>query len=191
MWVDGNGFLHLKISHANGTWSTAEIVLNQSLGFGTYQWVVMGHPESMDNNVVLGLFDYTTQAIGPDGTNEIDIEFATWGGQQTQHGNWTVWPASAGPSQWTQPFDASALDGLSTQTFVWHTSSVSFSAKAGLPDANGALSQSGAFVPNNPLVTIPQNAIPVHLNLWLFGGHPPTDGNEVEMVVPSFTFTPG
>ena len=191
VWVDASGFLHLKISHATA-WSTAEIVLNQNLGFGTYQWVLVGHPESMDNNVVLGLFTYTTPAIGPDGTNEIDIEFATWGGAQSLHGNWTAWPPALGPTQWTQPFDASALGGVSTQSFVWESQSITYNTQSGLPasSALGFHAQAG-FAPTNPLQTIPQSAEPVHMNLWLFNGHPPTDGNEVEIVVSSFTFTPG
>jgi len=191
VWVDSSGFLHLKISHTNGVWSTAEVVLNQSLGFGTYQWVIMGHPESMDNNVVLGLFDYTTPAIGPDGTNEIDIEFATWGGAQTPHLNWTVFPAVVG-SQWTQAFDASPFAGVSTHAFAWNSSGVSFTDQSGLPGASIIYTRyQHTFAPSNPLQTIPQNPIPVHTNLWLFHGHPPTDGNEVEIVVPSFTFIPG
>jgi len=28
----------------------------------------------------------------------------------------------------------------------------------------------------------------VHMNLWLFGGHAPVDGQEVEVVIHSFSF---
>jgi hypothetical protein len=95
VWVDANGWLHLKISQQAGQWSCAEIWSDEALGFGAYQFKIAGHPEALDRNIVLGLFNYPTPDIGPDGTNEIDIEFATWGASQPQHGNWTVWPVQA------------------------------------------------------------------------------------------------
>ena len=49
------------------------------LGFGRYQFQVIGRIDQLDPNVVLGLFKYPTPDVGPDGTNEIDIEFAQWG----------------------------------------------------------------------------------------------------------------
>jgi hypothetical protein len=37
---------------------------------------------------------------------------------------------------------------------------------------------------------IPQKPVPLHLNLWLFQGKPPTDGKEVEVILKSATYTP-
>ncbi len=190
VWVDANGFLHLTIADVNGTWTTAEVVMNQSLGFGAYQFQVVGHPETMNNNVVLGLFTYPPASVGPDGTNEIDIEFATWGGAQTQHGNWTVWPAIAGPGQNTLAFDASANSGLSTHRFTWTSRSVTFQDMSGLTDGTNGMYASWTFAPPNYLQLVPQTPVPVHMNLWLFGG-PPTDGKPVEIVISGFSFTPG
>jgi len=74
--VDASGYLHLKISHSNGVWSSAELFTTDKLGFGTYQWQVDGPIDTYDKNVVLGLFPYGPAAgIGADGTNEIDIEY--------------------------------------------------------------------------------------------------------------------
>jgi hypothetical protein len=36
---------------------------------------------------------------------------------------------------------------------------------------------------------IPQNPLPVHMNLWLVDGKPPGDGREVEVAIRSFTYT--
>ncbi|HEX8955809.1 MAG TPA: DUF4214 domain-containing protein [Burkholderiaceae bacterium] len=189
-WVDANGFLHLKIAYSGGQWSAAEVYTNQSLGFGTYQFKVVGHPEIMDQNVVLGLFPYTTPAIGPDGTNEVDIEFATWGGQQSQHGNWTVWPATAGYSDTTHAFDMSGNTGWSTHRFTWGARQIGFQALAGLTDTDAGQYASWTFAPANYASLIPQNAIPLHMNLWLFQGQAPADGAQVEMVISEFKFTP-
>lgn len=190
VWVDAQGFLHLKIAHTSAGWTTAEVFTTQSLGFGSYQFQIQGHPETLDDNVVLGFFPYTTPATGPDGTNEIDIEFATWGGQQTQHGNWTIWPAQLGPTRSTQSFDASLNTGLSTHRFTWGPNSVSFRAMAGLTDANVGQYAQWTFAPTNPTQAIAQVALPLHINLWLFNGNAPKDANEVEMVVTSFKFSP-
>ncbi|MBV8634265.1 MAG: glycoside hydrolase family 16 protein, partial [Burkholderiaceae bacterium] len=188
-WVDGNGLLHLKIAYSGGQWSTAEVYTDQSFGFGTYQFKVVGHPEIMDQNVVLGLFPYTTPAIGPDGTNEIDIEFATWGAQQTQHGNWTVWPAVTGYDSTSYAFDMSGNTGWSTHRFTWGSQQIAFQALTGLSDTNTGLYANWTFAPSN-LTLIPQYAIPLHMNLWLFQGKPPADGAEVEMIISEFKFTP-
>src|SRR3954463_15767795 len=78
-WVDETGALHLKISHTGGTWSCAEVETTQSLGFGRYQWWVIGEVDKLDANVVLGLFNYPTPDVGPDGPHEIDIAVPRWG----------------------------------------------------------------------------------------------------------------
>ncbi len=47
-----------------------------------------------------------------------------------------------------------------------------------------------SYRPTNPSSHIPQNPLPVHLNLWLFQGHAPTNGQTVEIVINNFRFTP-
>ena len=74
--VDDHGCLHLKITRRCGHWRCAEIFLERNLGFGRYQWEIEGRVDRFDPQVVLGLFNYTRPEVGPDGTNEIDIEFA-------------------------------------------------------------------------------------------------------------------
>jgi len=78
-WVDSDGALHLKLTKVGGTWYCAEIESVQRFGFGEYQFWVEGAIDALDPNVVLGLFNYPPPAVGPDGTNEIDVELARWG----------------------------------------------------------------------------------------------------------------
>jgi hypothetical protein len=190
VWVDASGFLHLKISNNAGTWSSAEIYTTESLGFGTYQFKLIGHPETFDKNVVLGLFNYTTPSVGPDGTNEIDIEFATWGGAQPQHGNWTVWPAAAGPAPTSQAFDPLPGTGLGTYRFDWTSQQVAYQALTGHTNNNRGLYSSWTFAPADFSTRVPQNPVPLHMNFWLFQGSAPSDGLETEIVVSEFKFTP-
>jgi hypothetical protein len=79
VWVDGSGYLHLKLSQRAGRWYCSEVYTKDRLAFGSYQFWVIGHVDKLDQNVVFGLFSYPTPDVGPDGTNELDIEFAKWG----------------------------------------------------------------------------------------------------------------
>ncbi|MEJ6023552.1 glycoside hydrolase family 16 protein [Ramlibacter sp. PS4R-6] len=184
VWVDGNGWLHLKISQQAGQWTAAEVYTTEALGFGTYQFKIAGHPEALDDNVVLGLFNYPTPDVGPDGTNEIDIEFATWGGAQPQHGNWTVWPATAATPLATHPWNPLSTTGASTHQFTWSAKSVAFQSLDGKRKV-----ASWNYAPRNAAAVVPQQAMPLHMNFWLFQGQAPTDAQEAEIVVTQFTFT--
>ena len=46
------------------------------------------------------------------------------------------------------------------------------------------------YSPTNSSRYISQQPMPVHINLWLFKGLPPKNGQEVEIVIQDFKFTP-
>jgi hypothetical protein len=46
------------------------------------------------------------------------------------------------------------------------------------------------FEPPNPASQIGQQPVPVEINLWLFKGQPPQDGQDVELIVRAFKFMP-
>ena len=190
VWIDANGFLHLKISNTVGVWSGAEISTPVALGFGTYQFKVVGFPNNLDRNIVFGFFPYTTPAVGVNGTNEIDIEFASWGLDDLQRGHWAVWPAVEGISKTSYSFDMTPNTGLSTHRFVWSSRTVSFRALSGFTDDNTGSYADWVFSPQDYLKRIPQNPLPLHINMWLFNGKPPANGQEIEMVIAEFKFIP-
>jgi hypothetical protein len=188
--IDANGYLHLKITRSQGQWTTAEVFTDAALGFGTYQFKIVGRPDQLDDNVVLGLFNYTTPDIGPDGTNEIDIEFATWGGSQPQHGNWTVWPAvqQSGIDPTTHAYDTTLNGATSTHRFTWTPQQVRYESLYGLSDDDSGLFRTWTFAPVDYPLRIPQHPLPVHMNLWLLGGQAPTDGQDVDIAIAGFRF---
>lgn len=191
VWVDGNGYLHLKISNVNGQWRAAELYLNQRLGFGTYQWQVIGRVDQLDPNVVLGLFNYTRPDVGPDGTNEIDIEFARWGNAAYPIGNYTVYPARTGFASRSNTFNFTLNGDYSTHRFAWSSNRVFYQSLHGHTDTNSYEFKRWNYAPSRPLRQIPQAPLPVHMNLWLFAGRAPTNGQEVEVIIKKFTYTPG
>jgi hypothetical protein len=188
--VDASGFLHLKISRNNNVWSAAELFTTDRLGFGTYQWQVDGPIDTLDKNVVLGLFPYGPAAgIGADGTNEIDIEYSRWGQANGPNGDWTNYPASGstiGELSYTFSLGGATL---STSRFIWSTTSITDFLFSGLQpiDGTAGLIKSWAYAPQNPAVNIPQQALPLGMNLWCFNT-PPSDGNPVEIVIRDFSF---
>ncbi len=189
-YVDSIGRLHLKITYNPiiKSWDCAEIWTTESLGFGTYEWFVDGPIDKLDKNIVLGLFNYPASPKVPDGTNEIDIEYAKWGIEINKAGNFTVWPAQLlnGYTNQSYPFDISLDEKRTRQKFTWHSGSVLFESLYGWSKDNHLLISSKTFQPENPSLYIPQSAEPIHMNLWLFRGLPPSNNSPVEIIISSF-----
>jgi hypothetical protein len=189
-YVDSIGRLHLKISYNTTTksWDCAEIWTTELFGFGTYEWFVDGPIDKLDKNIVLGLFNYPASPKVPDATNEIDIEYAKWGVETNKPGNFTVWPSQLinGFSNLSYPFNISLADKRTTQRFTWHPNSIVFESLYGWSKDNNAMISRKAFQPEKPILYIPQSAEPVHMNLWLFRGLPPSNNEPVEIIISSF-----
>src|SRR6188768_1721178 len=189
--VDASGYLHLKIQKNGDTWTAAEIFTTTRLGFGTYQWQIDGPIDTFDKNVVLGLFPYGPAAgVGDDGTNEIDIEYSRWGQADGPNGDWTNYPAS-GSTIGELSYTFSLAGGtLSTSRLIWTKTSIEDFLLAGLqpPSSTTSLIKSWKYSPANATTNIPQQALPLGMNLWCFDI--PSDGKNVEIVVRDFQFIP-
>ena len=188
--VDTNGFLHLRLTSVNGHWYCSEVYTQQRLGFGRYQFWINGRVDTMDRNVVLGLFNYPTFDVGKDGTHEIDIEFAQWGDSSAPHGNCTVWPTATGGKQQTKPFSFALSGDVSGHEFIWSPTNVFFRTWDGLADDDHHMLASWLFQPTNPATFISRQPMPVHINLWCFRGQAPRNGQPVELIIRAFRFTP-
>jgi hypothetical protein len=188
--IDGDGYLHLKIANAGGTWTAAEVFTTDKLGFGTYQWQVDGPIDRFDENVVLGLFPYgPAGGIGSDGTNEIDIEYSFWGHPDGDNGDWTNYPSS-GTTIGELSYEFSLNGGtLSTSRFIWSKDRIQDFLMNDLQavDSTAGLIKSWTYAPANQTMNIPQQAMPLGINLWCFQA-PPSDGKEVEVVIRDFVF---
>ena len=188
--VDGEGRLHLRIRLQEGRWSCAEVTLQQRLGFGRYEFEVEGPIDRLDDNVVLGLFNYPTRDVGGDATHEIDIEFARWGASKNPIGNYTVWPVEKGLKPTSKVYNF-RLDGLgSTHRFDWSSARVLYRSWQGVQPGGTEIAE-WTFEPVDPERRISRKPMPLHFNLWLFQGRPPKDGREVEVVIRGFRFVPG
>jgi MYXO-CTERM domain-containing protein len=193
--VDANGYLHLKITKsAGGTWTASEMFTSTSLGFGTYQWQISGPIDRMDHTVVLGLFPYGPQAgIGADGTNEIDTEFSFWNDELPNvNADWGVYPPTTAAMHWEDDYMFSLSGGTSaTARMEWSSAHIKYTLMSGFQPLASTQGLLGTYdyVPANPATDIPQQALPLGMNLWCYKAVP-ASGNNVEIVIQDFQFVP-
>jgi len=188
VWVDEQGFLHMRISKVDGQWCCAEIWTTKPLGFGSYQCQVEGPIDVLDPNIVFSMFSYA----GPDGIKETDIEFARWGNPKAHNGNWTVYPDDKSEKIGQHTFDFKLSGTYTTSRFIWSSKLMQYELLGGHQPLGSEtnLMESWIYVPANSKHAITQNPVPLHFNLWLFRGRPPTDGKPVEIIVHSFKWQP-
>jgi hypothetical protein len=189
VWLDASTNLHLRISQRDAKWSCAEITMRKRLGYGRYQFQVGGRLDLFDDNVVLGLFSYPTGDVGPDGTHEIDIEFARWGNAKNPMGNYAVWPVVKSLKQVSKSFPFTLADDQTTHRFIWSGDQVKFLSLQGHRDDDHEEIKAWVYSPSEASRHVSQQPMPVHINLWLFKGLSPKNGREVEVILHNFKFT--
>ncbi len=176
--VDLNGKLHLKIAKRSNRWTSAEVVLNASLGYGTYAWTLGSNVSNLDAQAVLGLFTWNDDPAY--NHREIDFEASRWG-----------WKNDVTNAQWVvQPYDTAGnltrfTIGSTVPTvvrFTWSPTSIVFQTVVGGTVVNER-TYTGADIP------LPggENA---RMNLWLYQGKAPLNKATVEVVLNTFSFTP-
>ena len=190
-FVDTNGFLHLLITadtNSPNGFDCAEVSTSDNLGFGTYQWQTEARIDALDPWVVLGLFPYGPPALGPDGSNEIDIEYSRWGNPAGTVGGFTVYPNS-GATIISHKFYFGLHGTFTTSRFKWDNKGIQFWLMGGFQpiEKTNNVMATWSYTPTNHPVNIPKNAMPLHMNLWLDKGHAPLDGRPVEVIIHAFT----
>jgi hypothetical protein len=175
--VDSSGYLHLMITKKRAGVTAAELFSDDRMGFGTYQWEIQGPVDNMDPHVVLGLFPYGPQSgIGSDGENEIDIEFSKWANTLCDgacNADFTVYPSTgnfdAGSTE--DDFDMSLGGGdLVTARMTWNSNSIVETVMSGVEPLGTTrhVLHTWTYAPPDYLVRIPQESVPLGMNLWCF-----------------------
>jgi len=186
LWVDTQGWLHLKITHTNGLWQCAEIISDRSFGYGEYRFFVGTPVTALGTNAVLGMFTWSDDAAYHD--REIDIEQSRW---KYAHGPDAVMDYAVSPYNSGQTLYFALPTPLtnSTQSFIWVSTNVAFQSLRGgftpTPAASNTLSSW-----NCAIGIPPAGGEEVHINLWLENGTVPEGAEPVEMVLTNFEFVP-
>jgi len=177
VWVDGSGQLHLKIRNINGTWYSAEVYTVACTQYGMHRFFVVGPVDNLDKNVIAALFLYK------DDQTEMDIEFARWGeANPTYNAQYVVqpWDRAGNREQFSM-----TLSGSNTTHYIdWSSAAVQFKSIHGHyqepPDSAHLIHEwlyAGGDIPTK------EERLRIHINLWLYQGNPPSDGQEVEVIV--------
>jgi len=112
-WVDGEGFLHLALEERDGRWTSAEVVLTRSLGYGTYEFV-LGDTSHLDPAASLGLL--TWDDLGADQYHrELEFEIGRRGNPINKDAQYVVFP----PYLATNVFLFSLPAGALTHVLRW------------------------------------------------------------------------
>jgi hypothetical protein len=187
VWVDDAGRLHLRIVARDGKWYCTEVFTETPFGYGKYVYRTGSRIDQLDPQVVLGLFTWDDTAPQYH-YREIDIEFSRWGDPLNQNGQYVVSP-------WDQPghihrFEATLRGDQATHCFVWRAGGVSFQSLHGRQACPGAAENEIASWSYVGADTPPAGQGNARINLWLYNGAPPTDGQPAEVIIDGFEFVP-
>jgi len=185
VWVDAMGRLHLRITKDEEQhWQCAEVISTRSFGYGTYRFVLDTPAESLDANVVLGLFTWSDD---PESHHrEIDVELSRWGNEESvENAQFVIQPYTRRGNRIRFAIPPGQL--RTTHSFTWAPGSVSCdSIGAPKPDEDLRRIKQWSFTRGIPEPG-DENA---RINLWLLGGRAPKDGKECEVIVAAFEHTP-
>jgi len=185
VWVDEQGYLHLKVSYQNERWSCAEVISRRRFGYGTYVFKLVSRVDHLDPNIVAGFFTWHPGRTLHN--REVDIEFSRWGKSDGPNGVYVVQPADHPGHK--HPFYFSQPDVNTTHVIRWSRREISFSTHEGYSTgitsspALHAWTYRGAFKPR-------ARNVQARINLWLFGGRKPVFPHETELVIREFSYIP-
>jgi hypothetical protein len=176
VWVDDSGHLHLLLTERDGKWTSAEVRLTHSLGYGTYSFDVRDTSQ-IDLSAAFSM--YTFDALASDQNfRELTIDVSRWGDPANLNGQFVVQPETVPANVYRFAIPA----GPVTHSFRWEPGRVAFKAV-----------RRGAGVVAERLFTarVPSAGaeIPILTLLYDRGAGPPPS-KAVEVVVEKFVFLP-
>lgn len=182
VFVDDAGDLHMKIRPINGRWHAAEIISEQAVGYGRYEFRLQTDPVAFDPNVVVGLFVYENDE------EEIDIEFTRWGDPQANaYAQYAIQPYFVSGN--LHRFDMQLEGDYSTHIIDWTPDLITFTSIHGHYSSAppGGLIEQWSYAGSD--IPVPSGER-LHLNFWLFRGNEPLNGLEHELSVDRIDYTP-
>lgn len=188
VWVDAEGRLHLRIVHRNGRWYCTEVFTEAPLGYGKYIFRLASRVDQLDKNIVLGLFTWDDIAV-EHSYREIDIEFSRWGEERDDYAQYVIQPWSRYGN--LHRFNMVLTEDNSTHGFDWRADQVFFQSLKGHQPFPGPISEEiGSWMYTGGDIP-PAGEGNARMNLWLFGGSPPSDLENAEVVITVFEFEVG
>jgi hypothetical protein len=183
-WVDPAGSLHLMLAQRDGRWTSAEVKLTRSLGYGTYSFAVQD-TSRLDPAAALAML--TWDDLGADQHHrELDLEISRWGDPANKGAQYAVQPHYVA----VNVFRFVAPPRRLAHSFHWEPSRVSFRTFTNIDGA--ALTGGGSIVVQHDFtsgVPLPGTET-VRLNLCYFRASPAPPAATVEVVIERFEYLP-
>ncbi len=187
IWVDGQERLHMQITQIEGRWHCAEVISEESFGYGTYRFYIDNRTDDLDSNVVLGLFTWSDEPAY--NHREIDVECSRWGDTSINSKNtqFVVQPYNL-PGRMTR-FKLMPSVDKSLHSFAWTKDNVSFQSVEGhnaIPIDSRKVIKQWTCTKGIPRAG-GENA---RINLWLVEGKAPKNNGRLEVIISKFEFIP-
>jgi hypothetical protein len=181
-WTDSNGALHLRIYKKGDQWSCAEVVLNRSLGYGTYS-IVVRDTAHLEPAAVLSMTTFDEWA-GEQHYREMDVEIGRWGDADNKNNaQYIVEP-------YYHPGNVAAFaapSGTLTHSMGWESGRVRFKTFRGGPAGAGQpVVYEHEFTSGVP--TAGQERI--HLFFFVVGSSKNPMQHDSEVVIDKFEYLP-
>jgi len=166
VYVDLEGNLHLRINKLADKWYCAEIITEEPIRYGEYDFYVSSNVELLDKNIVVGLFIYENDK------KEIDIEFYN---KETLY---TVQPHKP------HRLKMNLQGNYSTHSILFNADLIGFRSYHG----HGVRSDLLIDKWNSPAdILITPKKAHLHINFWLKNGKPPK--KEAEIIIKKIVYS--
>jgi hypothetical protein len=177
-WVDPAGTLHLVLAQRDGRWTSAEVKLTRSLGYGTY---ILAVPDMSRLDPAAALAMLTWDDLGADQHHrELDVEISRWGDPANKDVQYAVQPHYVAANV----FRFLAPPRRLTHSLRWEPGRASFKT---ITVASGAsIVAQREFTSGVPV----PGAETVRLNLCYFRSSSAPPAAEVEVFIEKFEYLP-
>ena len=181
VWVDQEGHLHLLMSQRDGRWTSAEVWMTRSLGYGTYS-IDLRDTSQIDPAAALSL--YTWDPLSADQNfRELTVDVSRWGDPGSMNGQYVVQPESVAANV----FRFAVPAGRVTHSFRWEPGRVSFRTVR----LRGTSRSDDLVAERLFTVRVPTaGAENPHIVLLYDRGSPKPPSKDVEVVVEKFAYLP-
>ena len=179
-WTDEKGALHLRISGSPGKWSSAELKLTRSLGYGTYRFQVRDSSH-LEPSAVLTLI--TWDGVGPENSRrELSVELSRWGRVDNTNVDYVVQPyyVPANLVNFRTP------PGPYTHSFRWEPGKVTFSTVKGSGTGGSSVINQHVFMSGVPS----PGGESVRIALYVFHQGQVPLKKENEVIIDKFEYLP-
>jgi hypothetical protein len=179
-WTDSEGSLHLKLARREERWTSAEVILTRSLGYGTYVFSVRD-VSHLDPAAAFGMLTWDDQGAGQN-HREMDIEISQWGDRKIPNAQYVLQPyyVPANVARFSAPA------GTLTHSLRWEPGRALFTTLRGSRHAGGPPIATHEFTAGVPTPGTER----VRMNLYFFRFAPAPPQREVEVVVERFQYLP-